>query len=90
MEKAAGLFIVPDESGTNDRMNPVLRQGLDSSHSLQNDVLALVWEVKWRLLEHRFQPVGPPDLSGGKGYQDLFHVPDESGGKVWRFVHCAR
>jgi hypothetical protein len=27
------LFHVPDESGTNDRMNPVLRQGLDSSRS---------------------------------------------------------
>jgi hypothetical protein len=33
VEKCGGLFIVPDESGTNDRMNPVLPQGLDSSRA---------------------------------------------------------
>jgi hypothetical protein len=26
VEKCGGLFIVPDESGTNDRMNPVFRR----------------------------------------------------------------
>jgi hypothetical protein len=35
----------------------------------RNDALAQVWVAMWRLWEHRFQPVGPPDLSGGKGWR---------------------
>ncbi|MDX9834605.1 MAG: hypothetical protein RBT36_05235 [Desulfobulbus sp.] len=30
-------------------------------------------------MEHRFQPVGPPDLSGGKGWRVFLFVPNEFG-----------
>ena len=65
------MFNVPDESGTNDRLKPVLPQGLVPSLTLRMTDLARVWVTKWRLSEHRFQPVGAAGFIRWKRAADL-------------------